>query len=375
MAIYKNSKNNTFYFRVYLTQSDGTKVQKQKNGFKTKREASNAEVQMILENERYLQNKKEQEEHTMIISFTELVENYKKYMKVKQKRNSYRCITNRIETHLLPYFKSFNDISKISAQDYIDWQTKIEEKNYTYSYKKNLHGAMVTLLNHAVKFYGLKENIASKVSNFSKSKDYQKNVNFWDYSEYQKFIKVVDNNLYKLLFETLYYTGMRLGECLALNWDDLNGNYISVCKTISKELIDGVRAITPPKTKSSTRNILIDDNLKNELLEYKKYCETKMEFKNSWFIFGDLTPLSPSTIERKKNQYIEKAEVKKIRIHDFRHSHASLLISRGVPITVVQNRLGHSDPNMTLGIYSHMLPNDDLKAVEAINAMNALRAS
>ena len=106
-----------------------------------------------------------------------------------------------------------------------------------------------------------------------------------------------------------------------------------------------------------------------------KYCERKIHFDKKWFIFGDLTPLSPSTIERHKNKYCDKAQIKKIRIHDFRHSHASLLISLGVPITVVQTRLGHSDPSITLKIYSHMMPNDDLKAIKAINALKLASAT
>ena len=90
-------------------------------------------------------------------------------------------------------------------------------------------------------------------------------------------------------------------------------------------------------------------------------------FEDNWFIFGGLNPLSPSTIGRKKSKYCEKANVKKIRIHDFRHSHASLLLSKNVPITVISKRLGHSDIDLTLNIYSHMIPKDEDKAVNILN--------
>ena len=89
----------------------------------------------------------------------------------------------------------------------------------------------------------------------------------------------------------------------------------------------------------------------------------------NWFIFGGLNPLAPSTIGRKKNKYCDIANVKKIRIHDFRHSHASLLLSMNVPITVISERLGHSDINMTLNTYSHMIPKDEDKAVNILNQM------
>jgi len=106
----------------------------------------------------------------------------------------------------------------------------------------------------------------------------------------------------------------------------------------------------------------------NELKQlYKKY----VGFEDNWFIFGGLEPLSPSTIGRRKNKYCDKADVKKIRIHDFRHSHASLLLSKNVPITVISQRLGHSDINMTLNTYSHMIPKDEDKAIDILNQLKS----
>ena len=104
--------------------------------------------------------------------------------------------------------------------------------------------------------------------------------------------------------------------------------------------------------------------LLNELKEsYQKYegCY------DDWFIFGGIKSLAPTTIGRKKDRYSALAGVKKIRIHDFRHSHASLLLSFGVPITVISQRLGHSDINMTLNTYSHLVPRDEDKAINMIN--------
>ena len=81
--------------------------------------------------------------------------------------------------------------------------------------------------------------------------------------------------------------------------------------------------------------------------------------------------MSPTTIGRKKDNYCVKAVVKKIRIHDFRHSHASLLLSKNVPITVISERLGHSDINMTLNTYSHMIPKDEDKAIYALETLES----
>ena len=371
MPIYQDKKTKTYMYRTYIKNIDGVSIQKQKRGFKTKKEAREAEKRLILENEKELNNNDED----YSISFEDLWNEYNSYIKLKLKPNSYRSVKNRIINHILPYFKRFTDLADIKARDYVKWQELIEEKNFKFTYKKSLHTAMVSLLNYAVKFYELKENIASKVGNFKNNKTVEINVDFWTYDEYNQFINKIEDKLDKLLFETLYFTGMRLGECLALTWDDLENEYINIDKTISKEKINGERVITTPKTKSSIRKIMIDDKLQKDLLSYMEYCKKKIHFDKKWFIFGDLEPLSPSTIERHKNKYCDLANVKKIRIHDFRHSHASLLISLGVPITVVQTRLGHSDPSITLKIYSHMMPNDDLKAINVINALKLSKSN
>ena len=95
-----------------------------------------------------------------------------------------------------------------------DWQAKMEEKEYSYKYKSTLHGAIRTMLNYAIKFYGLKINIASEVGNFSKRNEIPKEYTVWTNEEFKKLIDVVDNEMYKLFFKTLYYTGLRLSSNL-----------------------------------------------------------------------------------------------------------------------------------------------------------------
>ena len=115
----------------------------------------------------------------------------------------------------------------------------------------------------AIKFYGLKENIASLTGNFKRKNELKKNVDFCTFEEYSKFISVVDNNVYKALFETLYYTGIRQGEALALSWKDFVGDYINIDKTISKEKVDGKYIVNTPKTPKSIRKVKLDKDLIN----------------------------------------------------------------------------------------------------------------
>lgn len=303
------------------------------------------------------------------LTFIQLWEEYDLYIKVKLKPQSYRKEKNSFLNHIVPYFKDYLVI-EINAKIYLSWLDFIEEKyDYSASFKKSLHGFMVSILNYAVNFYDLKKNIASKVGGFNYKKGKPKsNIEIWTLEEYTAFINAVDNPIYKNLFITLYFTALRLGECLALTWNDFIDNYLDINKTISKEKNEnGQLIMTSPKTESSKRRLILDTQVIDILKTMKEEQQAQDNFSNDWFIFGGSKPLSQTTIGRVKNKYCEKAGVKKIRLHDFRHSHATLLLSKGVPITVIAQRLGHSDIATTLNIYSHLVYTDIDKAINILN--------
>jgi len=355
MPVYQNKETKLWKFRTYTEDLYGQRKQFQKSGFRTKREAMQAEMEFINKYSNGCCN----------MTFGELWGIYEKHIELKLKYNSYRTIKTRVEKHVLPYFKDYK-LEKINAAIYTRWQKIMEDKGYSYKYKSSMHGAIRTMLNYAIKFYGLETNIASKVGNFSKRNEIPKQPDVWSYEEFKKFIDVVDNEMYKLFFETLYYTGIRKGECLALTWNDLQGKYLYINKTMTRQKIDGVNQVNSPKTTTSHRKVKITEKLLLKLNAYKERCHRFVGFENSWYIFGCLKPLATTTVARKKDLYCEKAGVKKIKIHDFRHSHVSLLLSKNVPITVIADRLGHSDKEITLNTYSHMLPGDENKAVDAL---------
>ena len=146
---------------------------------------------------------------------------------------SYRKTVSKFNNHILPYFKDYR-LKSITPNIYTKWQVLIEKKGFKHKYNSSLHGSVVTILNYAIKFYGLKENVASKIGNFSRKDDLLKNVDFWTLDEFNKFISVVDDDIYKKFYQVLYYTGLRQGEALALTWKDFKNDYLDVYKTISK---------------------------------------------------------------------------------------------------------------------------------------------
>lgn len=305
------------------------------------------------------------------IKFEQAIKEYLEINKLQLKPNSYRSMESRIKNHIEPYFKK-KYIHKLSKKEYIDWQTEINKKDYCIRYKKNLHVCFVTFLNFCIKFYDLKSNVAQQVGNF-KNMSYETEGDIWTLEEFNIFIENVDNKIYNVFFKILYYTGIRLGEALALTFNDIDfeNNTIKINKNMTRFINkNGEHIIVPPKTKNSIREIGIDNIMKIELDKLQEYyIKTDKNFNSSYFIFGGSKPLAPTTIERKKNYYCKISNVKKIKIHEFRHSHACLLFMNNVPINEISQRLGHSSISMTTDIYLRFLPREEKRVLETLNSL------
>lgn len=194
---------------------------------------------------------------------------------------------------------------------------------------------------------------------------------FYTVDEFKQFISVIDNLSFICLFKTLYYCGLRKGEAKALNWNDIDFNNmtISINKTLSENVCGQKYVITSPKTKTSNRVLPIPLDLQNSLKQLFEEQQTKDTFNYNWFVFGTKEPLKNDTIRSRKNKYSKLAKVKQIRVHDFRHSTASLLINSGANITIVAKYLGHSKVEETLNTYSHMFKG---KMDEILNIINQI---
>ena len=304
----------------------------------------------------------------MNITFEQAFDSYQKFLKIKRKQSSYRSITNRITTHILP-FVGTKLINKFSTFDYLEWQSYIDEKDLSLNYKRTLHTCFVTFLNYCVNFYKLPENVASKCGNFKNENLNENDGKIWTIEEFRKFIQVVDDQIYKVLFDFMFFTGCRLGETLGIKFENLHDNQINI-KNNATRFFDknGNRIITTTKTKKSTRIICVDNVLKNEILDLQKYYSTKFkDFNDKFFIFGGKKTLAPTTITRKKDNWCKTANVKRIKIHEFRHSHACLLFQNNVPIDDISSRLGHSKISMTTDIYLRFIPKDEKRVLKTLN--------
>ena len=181
-------------------------------------------------------------------------------------------------------------------------------------------------------------------------------MDFFTLEEYKRFDSVIDKFDYHVFFEILYFNGLRQGEAQALTWKDIDfqKKEININKTLTTKIKGEIYTISSPKTKSSIRTLPLTNNLVNDLKKLKNNALQYVDFKETWFVFGNSLPFRETTIQKKKNDYCKKAKLKQIRVHDFRHSCASLLINKGATIALVSKYLGHSDITMTLNTYTHM---------------------
>ena len=186
----------------------------------------------------------------------------------------------------------------------------------------------------------------------------------WDYEEFKQFIVCVDEERYKILFIVLFFTGLRLGEALSLTWLDLKDHKLSITKSVSKIAENATYEVKDAKNVSSIRDVSLNNSLYSLLLDYKKRESAKEVFSDSWFIFQGEKPLSRTSITRKKDEAVERSGVKRITIHQFRHSHATNLINDGVNVVAVSRRLGHCDITMTLKVYTHLFQKIDVELIE-----------
>lgn len=299
----------------------------------------------------------------------ELYPGYIEYLSLKDKPTTIASINFKFKNYILPYFKKYK-IKDISEEEYIKFLNKIKKLNYDTSFYNKIYSCFKGFYDYLGKFYDIK-NVPEKVGRIVVTKDSNIEKTTWTKREFKKFIKKVDMPIYHALFNFLFYTGTRKGEALALKISDFKGDYIEINKTITKEYFNGERLILPPKSKKSIRKIRIDHKMKIELNGLLKYYTKEFgEYNSNFYLFGGVKPIAPTTLERKKNHYCKISNVKQIRIHDFRHSHASLLYSKGIDIKSIQERLGHSDISITLNTYIH---NTEKQQKKLINMINLLR--
>ena len=379
MPIYKmdGKKDGLQKYRVRINYTDNLGVQKQLD-----RVAYGKDAAKELES-RLMRDLKEETGNKITVA--DLCGEY-----IRVKRNEIRESTldkqvKHLNKYVIPFFNSTR-LSKLTVPQLQRWKTYIEDLRTTkqeplsLSYKQKLFSAFRSVLNYAVKMEYIDKNPLSKLGNFKDANAVKHDMDFYTADEFLKFIAAareqaeqseqVSGSLYEwnfyVFFNIAFYTGMRKGEIHALKWTDISDNTIHVTRSIAQKLKGGDRE-TPPKNKSSVRDIQIPLPLKNVLTEHYNRLKTLDGFSDDWRICGGVKCLRDSTIEKRNQKYASAAGLKKIRIHDFRHSHASYLAHFGINIQEIARRLGHAKVEMTWNTYSHLYPKEEERALTVLN--------
>ena len=350
MPVYKDT-NNSWFVECRYTDWNGEKKRHKKRGFATQREAK--------EYERSYLNKTHTDKH---LTFKNLSELYLEDCKVRLKASTYENKVFLFTKNLIPYFGKLH-IEKITPQTVRRWQTELIGKGYKETYLRSIHSQLSAVFNYAVRYCGLPRNPARDCGTMgSKHAD---TMQFWTVEEFEHFDKAVsDDQMSHVIFNLLFWSGMREGELLALTLNDFDfdNSIIHINKTFTI-LKGGIETITPPKTKKSVRDIDMPAFCMEIVRTYvsKLYGVKKSDrlFPTNKYYLGD-----------EMTRGSELSGVSRIRIHDLRHSHASVLINMGVSILLISERLGHENIETTLRTYSHLYKSTVKDAVKQLETLH-----
>lgn len=347
MPAYKDKKSGKWYCKFYYKDWMGERRQKWKRGFETKRDAQQFE-------RRFLQR----QETSPDISLGDLYTIYMEEMQTRLKRSTLSIKKNICETKILPYF-SAKPMNEISAMDIRQWQNELMRENcYSGTYLKTINNQLTALFSYARKYYNLRTNPCEQAGSIGTSKAGE--MSYWTLEEFLQFREGLRHKIASYTcFEVLYWSGMREGELLALAPEDIDfvQREIHVDKTYWR--MEGKDVITSPKTKKSNRRIAIPKFLCQEIRQY-------MDSQPREKIEKRLFPFNKAFLTNEMKRCCERTGVRRIRIHDIRHSHVSLLINQGFDALVIANRVGHEKVSTTLNTYAHLFPSKQERIVSAL---------
>ncbi len=338
MPAYKNEEKGTWYTSFYYTDWMGNRKKKKKEGFKTQREAKAFEREFL-----------EKSQANPDMSFGSLVELYMEDCHSRLKPTTYENKEYVINLKVLPYFKDM-PLDTITVTTVRKWQNELisSEERYSQTYLKSIHNQLSAIFNFACKYYKLSENPAAKCGSMGKKN--ADTMKFWTVDEFKQFVSFSDNPMYTVIYEILFWTGIRIGECLALTLNDFDFEVqtVSINKNYARHQKQDL--ILEPKTPKSKRIITIPSYLSDVV---KDYVSKLYDYDPNERLF----PIARSTMNGHLVRIAKKSKVKRIRVHDLRHSHASLLIEMGFSPLLISERLGHENIETTLQTYSHLYPN------------------
>lgn len=341
MRAKKDPKTGKWYIRFRYTDWQGKRRETMKRGFATKHDA-----------EEWLRTFLSEQSADLNITFADFTEMYFKGIAPRLRENTLRTKHYIIDLKIMPYFGA-KKINEITPANIIAWENEMLSSGYSQTYMKTVYNQLNAIFNYAVKYYDLQSNPCAKAGAIGKNKADE--MNFWTKDEFIRFVNCIsDKPMAYAAYCTLFWTGLRIGELMALTLADLNFSNKTLTVSKSYQRLGDRDVITPPKTPKSNRTISIPDFLCSLL---KEYCSGLYEIKDNERIF----PFTKHFLHHEMKRGCEKSGVKRIRLHDIRHSHCAFLYELGIPPLEIAERLGHERVETTMQVYAHLYPNKQEK--------------
>ena len=345
MAVYKDKWNcyqgKAWRVTCYYTNWRGERVRHEKRGFATKHEAQEYERLFLAKQTKDLK-----------MSFSSFIDIYLRDLQPQIKKSTYANKVQIIDKHIRPYFKELS-VSEITSTHILQWQNELlikrdaDGKGYSPAFLRTINNQITAIFNHAVNYYDLPKNPCKAFKKIGKNSN--REMLFWTKEEYLKFSEAIqDKPISYYAFQVLYWTGIRCGELLALTRKDIDLEKRTLRVNKTYQVINGEEMVTSPKTEKSNRMVDLPKFLCDEL---EAYFDSLYGLENDSRIF----PVSKYYLHHEMERGTKKAGVKKIRIHDLRHSSCALLIHLGYSPVQIAERLGHESSVITER-YSHLYP-------------------
>lgn len=346
MRAYRDN-SGAWYIQYRYTTLEGDVKKTCKRGFRTKREA-----------EKWYRDFTEKKNRSCDMPFSSFVEIYIEDMSARLREYTMVTKVYIIKDKILPVFGN-KKLNEITAADIREWQSRLICQGYSQTYLRTIQNQLSTIFNYAVRYYGLAENPCRRAGSMGKNKADE--MQFWTREEFERFHDcIMDKRIPWLAFEILFWTGMRIGELMALTFADVNLYTKVITVNKSYHRIHGEDVVTPPKTPKSIRKVNIPQFLADDIRDYE---ESLYEYNPS----DRMILLTKNQLEREMARGIKLSGVKRIRVHDLRHSHASLLIEMGFTAKEIAERLGHENIETTLNTYAHLYPNKQAQLADKLN--------
>lgn len=344
MGVFKDKKNGGYFVQIDYKDAVTGKRRFKKKRFKLLREANEYEAKLKLE----LNTSKSS------ILFCKLADEYIDSMNARQYNKDYK--RNALINHCQAFYELPMD--KISKPLLVQWSNELKTSSLAVRTVNAILSYVKSVFKYGHNVYDIKD-ISTIITRKPKQSTDTVEMQVWTVDQFNKFINHVQGEYYKAFFYVLFWTGLRRGECLALQVEDFDGRSLNISKSIRYDK----HGFTPLKNANSKRKVLLD----GKTIKIIKKC---LEMAKNGFIFGGVSPLKLNALQKVFDAAILNSGVPKIRIHDLRHSHATLLINNGVNIVAVSKRLGHSDVNITLKTYTHLLKKTEKELIDKIEILS-----